>query len=536
MLENRFKPVKAVPAILLCIGIILFLAPAVLAASLTVESAQIQSGEKAVAIYSITRAENEGGWVGFYKQGAGDGSYITYKSNNADVVERFELQVDEPGTYEFRMFSDYFGTKKIATISVNVVFSPSSSISVDKASVQAGQQVIASYSISEIDGKNTAGWIGLYKEGADDGAYLGYQKTGGVSGSWTITAPAEPGRYNFRLFKDYYGTFKLATSSNFTVQEKPFVDTREDAKTRFNSITGQVEISRDPDTVDYEPVTTKTVIRVGDHIMTGPDSGAIIQLDDMTTYVMGPNSEISIDSSPQKETKMGLVTGRIWTNTVKIIKDGTMTVNMSQAVAGIKGTTFVCEQVKGGASTLKVIEGVVELTAKNGGAKTTVNAGEMVVATTAGLGQKQSFDSAAETAYWTSKGAKKQTVIILQVGSPKLTVNGVSKEIDPGKGTKPMVKGGRTILPIRAVVEAMGGTIGWVGAENKVTITVKTTVIEMWINNNNVRVNGVAKQLDVPPQIINGRTMIPVRFISENLGSQVGWDDKTKKVTVTYNG
>jgi len=42
-------------------------------------------------------------------------------------------------------------------------------------------------------------------------------------------------------------------------------------------------------------------------------------------------------------------------------------------------------------------------------------------------------------------------------------------------------------------------------------------------------------ELDVPPQIINGRTMVPVRFISEGLGAEVGWEDKTKTVTITMD-
>jgi hypothetical protein len=50
-----------------------------------------------------------------------------------------------------------------------------------------------------------------------------------------------------------------------------------------------------------------------------------------------------------------------------------------------------------------------------------------------------------------------------------MTVNGVKKEIDPGRGTVPVIVKGRTLVPIRAIIEELGGTIGWDGNERKVT-------------------------------------------------------------------
>jgi len=79
---------------------------------------------------------------------------------------------------------------------------------------------------------------------------------------------------------------------------------------------------------------------------------------------------------------------------------------------------------------------------------------------------------------------QKQTVITLQPDNAYMTVNGVSQEIDPGRGTKPVIipEWSRTVVPIRAIVEALGGTIGWDGTERKVTINFKGTVIELWID------------------------------------------------------
>ncbi len=124
--------------------------------------------------------------------------------------------------------------------------------------------------------------------------------------------------------------------------------------------------------------------------------------------------------------------------------------------------------------------------------------------------------------------------IILQINNPQMIVNGVKKEIDPGRGTVPVIVKGRTLVPIRAIIEEMGGEISWDGTERKVTIKLKEIIIELWIDKTVAKVNGVVKTLDVPPQIINGRTMLPLRFVVEELGCTVDWDGTTKTITITY--
>jgi len=57
-------------------------------------------------------------------------------------------------------------------------------------------------------------------------------------------------------------------------------------------------------------------------------------------------------------------------------------------------------------------------------------------------------------------------------------------------------------------------------------------VIEMWIGNSEVKVDGVTETIDAPPVLVNNRTMVPIRFISEYLGAEVDWEEKEKKVTI----
>lgn len=124
--------------------------------------------------------------------------------------------------------------------------------------------------------------------------------------------------------------------------------------------------------------------------------------------------------------------------------------------------------------------------------------------------------------------------IVLQIGNPYMVVNGVRQEIDPGRGTAPILLYGRTVLPIRAVVEVMGGTIDWDAKTSKVTIKARGVVIEMWLDSNTMKVNGIQKEIDVAPASINGRTMVPVRFVAENLNCTLDWDSVSKKVTIKY--
>jgi len=129
----------------------------------------------------------------------------------------------------------------------------------------------------------------------------------------------------------------------------------------------------------------------------------------------------------------------------------------------------------------------------------------------------------------------KRTILKLQIGNKIIYINDTPKEID----VSPIIVEGRTLIPIRWVAEPLGAEVGWDGNEKKVTVTLKDTKIELWIGKSIARVNGVDTPIDpdnpkVVPIIKDGRTMLPVRFVVENLGCKVDWDQDTKTVTITY--
>lgn len=129
---------------------------------------------------------------------------------------------------------------------------------------------------------------------------------------------------------------------------------------------------------------------------------------------------------------------------------------------------------------------------------------------------------------------KTRNFIMLKVNSPAMTVNGTNQEVDPGRGTTPMILSSRTMVPIRAIVEAMGGTIEWEGTARKITIRARGNVVDMWVDKTDLTINGVSQTMDVAPVIQNGRTFVPVRFAAENLNCKVDWINSTQEVVIVY--
>jgi len=124
------------------------------------------------------------------------------------------------------------------------------------------------------------------------------------------------------------------------------------------------------------------------------------------------------------------------------------------------------------------------------------------------------------------------TVIKLQIGSPVMTVNGKEQPIDEN-GTVPIVKNNRTLLPVRTVVEAMGGAVKWEYTDETLTLTHGSDVFRLTIGSTTAYINDNPKTLDTTPVIINSRTMLPIRLIAESFGFNVVWDSFDSMVTIT---
>ncbi|MDR2183276.1 MAG: copper amine oxidase N-terminal domain-containing protein [Clostridiales bacterium] len=95
----------------------------------------------------------------------------------------------------------------------------------------------------------------------------------------------------------------------------------------------------------------------------------------------------------------------------------------------------------------------------------------------------------------------------------------------------PIIVEGRAMLPARAIVEMLGGEIYWDDELRQVLINQGGTRIVLTIDRPTVYVNGAPQQLDVPPQIVEGRTLVPLRFVAESLGLDVDFSEGTVFIT-----
>ncbi|MCX6086532.1 MAG: stalk domain-containing protein [Caldiserica bacterium] len=130
--------------------------------------------------------------------------------------------------------------------------------------------------------------------------------------------------------------------------------------------------------------------------------------------------------------------------------------------------------------------------------------------------------------------------IVLRVGDPIMQVDAVRTFID-STGAVPVIIQGRTMLPVRAIVEALGGTVSWDAARRAVGVVFGARNLELIIAKSFAVVNGIPVAIDpanalVVPVIVKGRTMLPVRFVAEELGATVGWAPATQVVTLDFGG
>ena len=130
---------------------------------------------------------------------------------------------------------------------------------------------------------------------------------------------------------------------------------------------------------------------------------------------------------------------------------------------------------------------------------------------------------------------EEKIILKFKIDVKEYSLDGVISPID----TSPIIKNKRTLIPARFVTEPLGGDVSWDVDEKKVVCILGDITIEMWINEPIALVNGKEVQIDphnpdVTPTIIDDRTMVPIRFLAENLGCETKWDADTREIILTY--
>ncbi len=141
---------------------------------------------------------------------------------------------------------------------------------------------------------------------------------------------------------------------------------------------------------------------------------------------------------------------------------------------------------------------------------------------------------------------KKQLAIILAVlilatpvfamkgGPVEIALNG--QDITYEQENKPLIKEDRTFVPARLIAEKNGYEVGWNDKTRGVTLTKGDEMVEMVIGSKNYKANGEAKTMDVAPFIEGNHTYLPARFLGEVMGLSVVWDEVNRVATIGFYG
>lgn len=129
-------------------------------------------------------------------------------------------------------------------------------------------------------------------------------------------------------------------------------------------------------------------------------------------------------------------------------------------------------------------------------------------------------------------------VFILCLSTPVFSADNINVKVNDrllSFDSSPVTVNGTTLVPLRTIFESLGAKVKWDGANQTVTAVKDSNTVKLTIGKKTASKNGKKIYLDVSPRIINGRTLVPLGFVRDSLGTYVHWDDRTKTVTISTN-
>lgn len=145
------------------------------------------------------------------------------------------------------------------------------------------------------------------------------------------------------------------------------------------------------------------------------------------------------------------------------------------------------------------------------------------------LSGKVAFDNIKFTMPSLSSDANlPQAKATMNIGLKSMTVNGQKKAID----VAPIMANNTTYVPVRFVMDAFGGTASWDATNQRITVLRGSKMLDLTVGKKEFILNGKKNSSQVAPFIYQGRTLIPLRLVSEQLGLNVKWEQSTKTVTI----
>ncbi len=120
----------------------------------------------------------------------------------------------------------------------------------------------------------------------------------------------------------------------------------------------------------------------------------------------------------------------------------------------------------------------------------------------------------------------------LKIDDPKVQVN--QRDWPYLLDAPPLIRDQRTFVPLRFLGEIIGAKVSWNAQERRVTYLYNETLVELWIGSKQIRIDGEYREIDVAPFIESGRTLVPLRFITEPMGAQIQWDPATRIILLLF--
>ena len=133
-------------------------------------------------------------------------------------------------------------------------------------------------------------------------------------------------------------------------------------------------------------------------------------------------------------------------------------------------------------------------------------------------------------AFADGKLLKTRTYSMNILKSADVAINGETLDLS---GRKPIIENGTTLIPLRAIFEKLGGKVDWVADTKTIIITRDNLRLELAIGSYTMKKNGEEITLAVPARLINSTTYIPLRAVVQAMGGEIGWDGANKLITIT---
>jgi len=501
----------------------------------SVQKMNIGPGKKvSVSFENAPGYDND--WIGLFKVGAKAKGWISWQYLKGKTKGSLEFVAPEsPGSYEFRMWGREYTKHLTTSVPFSVQWGPvSMKVTVSSPDAKGKRKLTVQYSGAPGYSYDA---IGLYKAGTT--TRIAYQYLSSkTNGTIEFTNVTETDNLEIQLWANNWKIMLAKTQAFISknvppppVDQGPTDPSPPDKPFTLRAFPGDGKVwlewtppqntsnviaynlYRKTSRIPYGSPITDFPIKGLNHMDLNVDNGMQACYYMKAVYsdktesaasnevCVTPNAPKPVINIPANAT----TTQSSYTFTGKVPPGSTVTVNGASVSVGPDGSFTATVKLNPGKNTITVV-----VKTKTGD---TITSTHTVTLTT---------------------GKDGKITIVLTIGSKNAYVNQQLVVLD----VAPFIDSGRTFVPFRFVGESLGAEVGYTtdasGRVATVTYKLGSTSIILYIGRKDALVNGRTVYLDVAPKIVQGRTVIPLRFVTEALGCKVDWDGQTMKVTIIY--